>query len=683
MAIVRMRRLSLMIYNSIRDDFFARLQKLGVLHLEQATLPEGGASSLNPVEISSESVELYLSDLTEVMAFLDSRVPPVKMGLVESMAASRPGVDYDRLRAVYNETRVRDAINDVKTLERDYRHALNQLQVLEKEKAEIELWKGTPLDLDILNGASSLLEGVTGSIPAESAGLLAEKLSASTPLADAHMCRSDVKETFFFIVYHASEKAAVQNCLRELGFVESFVTNRRGTPDKALAMVDADINTARARLSEIEAKVDKALSLRETFRIITDYLLVRRDRLEALKKGGDTGTVSVYTGYFPSRREKEFVEFLKNYPEIDYTVSDPSDEENVPIDLREAPPASPFEVVTRLYGLPVYGKTIDPTPHITPFYFVFFGICLSDFVYGLVMFLLFGYLAIRARRNPGTSRFMGFLSVVGVSTMIFGVVFGSYMGDLFTVYINIPVIRDFISRTVLIDPLKSPMVVMYYALLLGAIQLLYGLVLRMVNALKENILESLFENIPWLVFLTGFFGMLVLVGLPGLAPGLPVLPAVFGSVFMYALGGGAGLILLNGIRKEKNKVAGFFGGLYSLYGSTSWMGDLLSYARLLALGVGTGVISSVFNFIAFMLIGGAKFDSALSVLASIPSLAFGIVIIAIGHVFNLVMSAFGAFIHSARLQYVEFFSKFYASGGSEYKPLARQGQYHDIKREKA
>jgi len=210
------------------------------------------------------------------------------------------------------------------------------------------------------------------------------------------------------------------------------------------------------------------------------------------------------------------------------------------------------------------------------------------------------------------------------------------------------------------------------ALILGAIQLIYGLFLNMFIQMKTEVIPALWDNLSWIIFLFGFFGWAVLVWLAGLA-GIPTLGPVGVQIAVYLMIGGAGLIVLNGVRKAKKtigaKIAGFLGGLYDLYGATGYISNLLSYARLLALGLATGVIASVFNYLGFMVLG----DSPNPFTAIIM-----VVILIFGHVFNLVLSAFGAFVHSLRLQFVEFFSRFIRSGGKDYEPLREEGVYNQV-----
>lgn len=675
MSIVPMRKLTFYVHNDSRDEVITGLQKLGILHISPVQLPEGSDLPVLGVSISSEEIDLTLSDISDALEFYGEFQPVVKVGALEAAGAGLPSLSLKKMRDIYTDFDLEKALGDVKRLEQDYRHQQNAVISLAKEYDELLRWKDAELDLDILNGKSGRLFAVTGAVPLESAGSFADDLHARTPYAEARRAFRTPQESNYFVVSLQSERKTVLDFLREKSFLEMSVTLRTGSVSSVLQEIEAEHREAESALKLSQAKIKNSLPCVETLKIIFDYLIILKSRVDAQRKGVETDTVSFYSGFFPKIREQELIRFLDRVAGIDHAVSDPGGTDDVPIDIHVAPPISPFEVITRLYGLPVYGKSVDPTPHLSLFYFLFFGFCLSDFFYGLIMLVAFGLIALKARKNRGVSQFLTFLAVVGLSTMIFGVLFGSYFGDLVMTYLPkyFPALEGLTSGLkglMLTDPLKSPLVVMYYALILGALQLVYGIIIRMATAFREGVVNSLFDNVPWILILSGGFGVFVLAGIPSLAPELPALPGSATRILLGMVLAGAAGVIVNGIRKSKNPIAGFFGGLYGLYGITSFLGDLLSYARLLALGVSTGVISMVFNYITFMVIGDKP---------NVLTVFFGMLIFFVGHVFNLVMSAFGAFIHSARLQYVEFFSKFYSAGGQAFNPLKEEGRYHEIR----
>ncbi len=674
MSIVPMRKLSLYVHNDSREAVLTGLQKLGILHLSPVRLPEGSDLPLSGVTLSSEEIDLYLADIGEALDFYSEFTVPVRTGALKAAGAGLPAFSLKKMRDIYTDFDLVQALEDIKKLERDFRHQTNTAATLSRELAEVSRWKDAEIDLDILNGKSERLSAVTGAVPLENSAGFAEELRTRTPFADARLAFETAQDAFYCIIFLKTDRKTVLDFLRERAFLETSVTQRTGSVDGVVRDVEKELREAENRIKRVRSEIADSLSCLNTLKIISDYLTVLKSRVEAQQKGVETDTVSFYNGYFPGKREKDLVVFLDRQPGVDYSVGNPSDTDEVPIELKVAPPVSPFEVITRMYGLPVYGKTVDPTAHLSLFYFIFYGFCLSDFFYGLIMLVAFGLVALKVRKNRDVSRFLSFLAVVGFSTMIFGVLFGSYFGDLLTTYLPryFPALKGMagsLKSLMLTDPLKYPLVVMYYALLLGSVQLVYGIILRMATAFRDGVVNALLDNVPWILLLTGGFGVFVLAGIPSLAPMLPRLPESVVRVLMYFVLAGAAGVIVNSIRKSKNPVAGFFGGLYGLYGVTSFLGDLLSYARLLALGVGTGVISMVFNYITFMVVGDRP---------NILTVFFGLLIFLVGHAFNLVMSAFGAFIHSARLQYVEFFSKFYSAGGQAFRPLREEGRYHDI-----
>jgi len=684
MAIVQMKKLSVIVHNNERERLFLAFQKAGFVHIdsfgEDEIIPGFGVCE---IDMSSEELDLYIDDLKDAFEFLDEISPPQKKALIQSLREVPPVLPLYKIREAYEVYDLQKVLTDIKSMEEGFRSSENKLKSLVKERDELSLWKDSGLDLDILNGRRPLLGGIAGAVPAEKGKDFESWLKQVSPNVEQFLSFQTDKEWYYFVLYLKSEEKLIKDKLREYGFLEVGISSRSGTIEEALKEIDEEIKEAK---KEVEAIRKDILRIKneemEELKMCYDFLLIQKKGKETQKKGCETETVSIFKGWIPANKEKAFKKIIAAFESVDYKVENPSGSDIVPIELKENPISWPFEVLTRMYGLPQYGKTVDPTPHFSLFYFLFFGFCLSDFVYGFLMLLIFGYLAFLSREKKEVARFMVFLAVNGFSTMIFGAIFGSYLGDFFTVYVKLPFLLNIIKKIALFDPLKNPMIILYYALLLGAIQIIYGLAIKMFQGFKEGFIESFFETFPWIVFLTGAFGLLVLAGIPSLTPGLPLVGKGIADFLFYCILVGTGLIVLNGIRKGKNIITGFFGGLYSLYGSSSFLGDLLSYARLLALGISTGVIAMVFNYIAFMLI--YSFPQSWNILGimvySIKAL-IGVCILIGAHLFNLVMSAFGAFIHSARLQFVEFFSKFYSSGGKAYEPLKEEGFYYRIKEE--
>lgn len=673
MAIVKMKKLSLSLATPLREPVFRDLQEAGCVHLQPAVADTEPQPGISAIQLDDLETSELLGGLEDSIEFLQTHLPPVKAGMLDSLAAVPPARTLRELEELYRSFPLEEVIRDIRSLEQEYRDTESRIQALTKEEADLRVWQKVGLDLDSLHGNNPFTGTLAGYIPKDSLPRFIAEIAEVTPYAEVLTADQTPNEVYVSIVFARSEEQAVRDRVRELSFASVPVSERSGQLEQALEHIRADIRRLRSRLELSRMLiVDLACHL-EDLQALFDLLHIYQQGREAQGQGLQTGSVSFYLGWVPEPRVSEIQAILARYAELDYTLSDPqeSEYEEVPVLLENKKVFSPFEPLTRMFGLPMYGSSVDPTPHLSPFYFIFYGFCLGDFFYGLLMLGLFGFLGWKSRKNPGTSAFMTMLALAGLSSMLFGVVFGSYLGDLFSVYIQVP----FLKNAGLINTLEKPMLVLYIALIMGAVHLLYGLVLNMVHKMRSGFWDSLFDNFPWIVFLSGGFAWATLSWIGSMVqlqdPAFFVPPASVTRVFFIIIAAGAGLIILNSIRKALKKgpaglITGLFGGLWELYGATGYLSDLLSYARLLALGLATGVIANVFNFLALGM--GAP-------------LILGVVILLIGHVFNLVLSAFGAFVHSLRLQFVEFFSKFMESGGREFRPLQREGQFNQIIKE--
>jgi len=317
-----------------------------------------------------------------------------------------------------------------------------------------------------------------------------------------------------------------------------------------------------------------------------------------------------------------------------------------------------FEPVVEMYGLPKV-KELDPTPLIAPFFFVFFGLCLSDVGYGLILFiaaillLAFGKFSQAAKDSLWLILFCGFSAILG------GIVLGGYFGmtaEQFPLMIN-PETGKFYGQ--LIDPMvgSGPIIFLSVALALGAIQLLFGLMVAFYQNLKnKNYIAAVADNAGWFFFLL-FIILYILAPMVNLDKGI-MLKGIMGMAIF--------LVLTQG-RDQKNWLLKPVMGVLSLYDVTAYLSDLLSYSRIMALGLATGVVGFAMNITAGIL-GGMMPHPVLGVLLSIA-------VIIMGHSLNFGLSLLGAFIHSGRLQFIEFFGRFYEGGGEKFDPFARQSKY--------
>ncbi|MDY3867838.1 MAG: V-type ATPase 116kDa subunit family protein, partial [Pyramidobacter sp.] len=332
-----------------------------------------------------------------------------------------------------------------------------------------------------------------------------------------------------------------------------------------------------------------------------------------------------------------------------------------PIVLENRACARPFEMLTVLYGAPVYGA-VDPSLPMMPFFLLFFGMCYADAGYGLlIMLIAMHYLRKYKKMSDSIKQALILVKYCGIATIIFGAVTGSWMGDMIDVFPFLSFIRPVKNIVVLLEPMKDPMLLLGISLILGIVHIFFGIfIAAYANIRKGDWFAACADQGGWLILLTG----LLIFGAGSAVPSLAV-PGKY-----TAIAGAAILVLTQG--REKPSIFGkITSGLLSLYNVTSYLGDVLSYSRLLALGLVGGAVAMIINLMS-------------SLCAGTPYVGW-IIAAAIfvgGHIFSIVINILGAFVHPLRLQYVEFFGKFYSSGGAMFNPFCYRTDYVNISGQK-
>lgn len=323
------------------------------------------------------------------------------------------------------------------------------------------------------------------------------------------------------------------------------------------------------------------------------------------------------------------------------------------------------------YGLPKRGE-FDPTTIMSFFYVFFFGMMLSDAAYGAIIAVAcFVLLKKFPRMSRGMYQSIKMFMYCGISTLIWGILFGGYFGNIVDI-----VSQKFFGTTITVPalwfiPLNDPMKLLMYSMLFGMIHLFVGLGIKGYMCLKEKkIMDFFCDVVLWFMLLIG----LILMLLPSeIFSSISQIQIVFPDAVNLvakglAIAGAVGILLMSG-RDKKNPALRLALGAYDLYNITGWLSDVLSYSRLLALGLATGVIASVINQMGSMLPN------------NIAGVILFLVIFVIGHTLNLAINLLGAYVHTNRLQFVEFFGKFYEGGGRAFHPFTPDTKYVDVKEE--
>ncbi len=473
----------------------------------------------------------------------------------------------------------------------------------------------------------------------------------------------------FFMYYHPRHEQVcdIPAILDQHGFDSLDLSSFSARIPEELARLQQRLQALHAEIAQVKAELKELVSQKQSFKIIEEYLTNEIERHKDMQRFAETQTIYFVEGWMKANDKHALEHSLSTYAdsvEIFYEAPE-SNDPTVPVILENPPRLQPFEIITRMFGMPKYYEP-DPTPFLAPFFFLFFGLCLTDAAYGIVLVLLMGWFMRKYVVDAGTRQLAKLLYYGGISTIICGALTGGWFGNILD-YMPKPLafVTAVKNSVIVLDPMKQPLLFLGLALMLGYIQLIYGIVLKMRHRLRNGeVYDAWIDQGIWLLFINSLFFMLILSA-------LGVGKSLFGQSMIvmcqgFALLSGAARVWLND-RGNPHTVKRIFVGLYSLYDIVGIFSDVLSYSRLLALGLATGVIAMIIDM--FVLMTG-----------KIPGVGFlvGIVIFIAGHAFNLIINTLGAFIHSGRLQFVEFFSKFFESGGKRYKAFRFHSKYFEF-----
>lgn len=473
------------------------------------------------------------------------------------------------------------------------------------------------------------------------------------------------KERAALVICPNEEYAGIAPSIRATGFQEKGFGDIRGTASENIQRLRTEIEALEAERAQLEARLAAFAPKREEIRRALDGAAIDRDREQSKEALAHTNTAFLLTGWVREDMTEKVRREIEKITDVYYLVfEDPSEGDAVPTVLKNSRLITPYEAVTNLYSLPAYG-TIDGTPLMAPFYFIFFGMMLSDTVYGAVLALgawaFLKYIKPRGMmENLAKVLLMG-----GISTIFMGLLFGTCAGVSWPVIFRGTALENTFP---IIDSSADPIAMLALCAAMGIIQMFYAVFIAAYSCIKHrDWAGAIVDNLSWVFIITG----LLLMAAPSLG-----LPAALGTAGKWMAIGFAAVVLLFAGRSKKNVAGRLMSGAGKLYDVTSWLGDVLSYARIFALGLSTGVIGLVLNTLCWdMLFASFKGNPVLMVVGFIIVTVLSVAL----HAFMMAISTLGCFVHSARLQYVEFFGKFYEAGGKAFKPLRYETKYVNVK----
>lgn len=644
MAIVKMKRLRVIAMASCREELLRQLQRLGCVEIQE---PESaGADWSGLLERERSSLAETRAALADVNAALSAvkKYADVREGMFPQRQAVTQteflsGMAADRARAA--SARVSELVQTASQLQAEEGRLL-------AKQASLVPWKGLDMPLELTGTVhTAFLPGVCPA--AADLGALRQALGETA--CELLEISADKQQRYCLLVCHRAEEAQALDILRTRGFSAVSFQGLTGTPAENLRRLEGELQENRGRQAETADALRKSGADWDTLRLYADRL--RSDT--ALEEGNENlltdGTILFFEGWAPADR-LQGVGALLDHLGCAWEAEDPKADEypDVPVRLRNNWFSRPLNMVTDMYALPVYGS-LDPNPLMAPFFILFYGIMMADMGYGLLM-LAMG-LFLWKKKVRGTMDYMGGLLVLcGISTFVVGALTGGFFGDFLSQLAKLIDPKSTFALPYLFTPLTDTMAILIGSLVLGFVQILTGMVISFVKKARDgHIMDGIWDEGTWWVIFLG--GGLAVLGIGNVA-GYPAVLIL--GILMLIIGSSRNA-------KGFGKVTSVFGAVYN--GVTGYFSDIMSYSRLMALMLSGSIIASVFNQL------GAVTGNVI---------AF-VIISALGNALNFALNLLGCYVHDLRLQCLEFFNRFYESGGKPFRPLAYQTNYVEIKEE--
>lgn len=689
-------------YRPVMSDVVASLQRAGVLQVD-AHATELPAFDVAPDDERLRILDEQLADVHFVTQFLGRfrrNEQPFSMFVSEKFH-----VDSERYLALEFDDAFRSLYEQLVRMSDQVAHAEREIARLQALVRDLTPWKAFRLQISQWKGTEHTVL-FTGTVPASEGHSIRAALREHVDEVTVEELAAVGDRQAWVVVAHRSAESEVRSVLASTDFAEVSFPGLSDYAAEEIARAESLIAEHEAEMDLAQRSSEDLAAERYSHAVVLEQMVEsERDRLLAQRDFGKTSHVFVIRGWIRESRRQELTEAVAEFEDaIDLTLAEPGEDDDPPVELDNPKWLRPYEVLTDLYGRPAY-RGIDPTPLMAPFFTLFFGICIGDVGYGAMLAIACYLIKTRIDVAPGVKRFMDLMIYGGFAAIAVGVAFGSYFA------IPIDKIPPFLARLQLLDPLAELPKFLVFTMMLGGVQVFAGVVVAAYDAFRQGDpkgaifgqLSTLFLFACIAVFVITAQGIWMSLGLVGTMMmqggaieaalgdrSRPIWDRVIGWLWLASMAVsivlmgfasvGNGLLLLAGAsigglavsKTARAAVIATLAGAYAVYGMSGFVGDILSYTRLAALGLSGSLVGFVFNLLAGLvwapamsLFGkggtGIVFGAIIAVLAA--------TVFVVGHVFNVVINLLGAFVHPARLQFVEFFGKFYEAGGQVFSPL--------------
>ena len=639
MAIVKMKKLQLMVARSQKDSLLDALTRLGCVQISEMDEIPGGLQSIGSGTADAKAQQTTFAAALKIL----DRFAPAKSKLL----APRPEISEDSFLGNEGYESELNAAENIIRLEQQIRSIAGEESRLRAVIESMTPWAA--LDMPLQTTGTDCTAVFLGTLPKDSEPeLAAAALEEKTEEAELFVVSSDDTQHYVVMLCSADVQEDALNALRQSGFAQTGISNTEGTAAENIAAAQKELVSLAEQKKATEAEIIENASHRDAIKLCVDRAETAITRAEAESKLAGSESVVCMTGWLEAPEEAAFAECVEKF-DCAWETSDPVPEEypDVPVKLKNNKITNALNMVTNMYALPTYDG-VDPNPLMAPFFILFYGLMMADMGYGLLMIIAAVVALKKIKPKEGTLSFCQLLLYGGIATFVCGALTGGFFGNA------LEVVGQILDKPqgwgvlpALFNPMTDSMMVLIGAMVLGVIHLNTGMVINAVEKCKRGEYADAFweEGVLWITLV----GILLVVLVKG----------TFSKVVLIA---GCVGVLYGGTRGAKGfgKVTSLFGTIYNQV--TGWFGDILSYARIMALMLAGSVIGMVFNTI-----GGIAHN-----------LVFFIVIFLIGHALNFGLNLLGCYVHDLRLQCLEYFGKFYKDGGKPFRPIKVKTKYYDV-----
>ncbi len=674
-------------HNSIIDPLLDELQALSVIQIDPHGI-EQWESDRKRIRETGERITEMRREQTEIekaASFLDVYTP--RVSILQKLSMQPDEFTKDELMLFSQKEDVQTIKEKALNVEKALADVENKIRELKAGIGDMVPLLDLRVPLSTVGSGTSVKTIISKLEPeaferleteADSPLLLVERISggeeassggAELDVEDEDGLLSTVKkpgaEVYFSLVFHRDAAETINQLEKKYRFEPLSYPVVGRTPREIVRSHLVKIRELTETKKTLQAHAVEVAKDIKALHVYSDYLETELEKENAKERFFYTEKVFVIHGWLEKRDIPVLQEVIDRYTEAHINQIEKERDEIPPVAYRNNNLVSPFEIIVNLYSPPNH-REIDPTPILAPFYALFFGICLTEAGYGLVIAIisLIGMHLIKT--NNGFKKFLRLFLILGVSTFVIGALIGTVFGINFDLLPEkLAWLREARYKIMIFDSGKDVLTFFSMSLALGVLHLITGYIIKIYMLVRDGEwVEAVCDHLPWIFLLLAPVPKVLQKFMPGAQGTLNML-------FYVLLALWAGIIVLFSERNSLNPIKRLGKGLFTLYGVSGVLGDILSYSRLLALGLATGVIAGVMNTLAGMV-------------KQIPIVGIvGFVgVLIVGHLFNLFISGLSAFVHSIRLQFMEFFTKFYTGEGELLKTFSEKRKYTQIKLQK-